>query len=159
MLKRKLPKVVTGVLAIGVWALPATAAMARVEQSKKISETQHIATVATTGTGASFRIISAGIFDGTIGGHPIHGALRAVSKIDSPNTSTVNGTEYDAGGSRSFVLQIHFTISNGQVTDDGSGKWTGGTGSYAHARGSFTIGGSRPVDGASSIDLKGPIAN
>lgn len=62
-----------------------------------------------------------------------------------------------ARGARLFVLHIHFTIANGRVTDHGSGRWTGGTGTYRHARGSFTIAGSCPINGASSIQLHGTI--
>ena len=159
MFKRNVTVGVTGALAIGASFLPAAAAAPNTAHRFAVDETQNIAQVATTGKPGttSLRLISAGAIHGTIGKQPILGALRASGEITSPTTSIVHGTEFDAGGSRLFVLHIQFTIANGRVTDHGSGRWARGTGSYAHAHGSFTIAGSRPVNGASSIHLHGTI--
>jgi hypothetical protein len=48
---------------------------------------------------------------------------------------------------------LHIKIGIG-----GTGKWTGGTGSYRHARGSFKISGSGPVDGVKTSHLTGSIS-
>jgi hypothetical protein len=48
---------------------------------------------------------------------------------------------------------LHIKIGIG-----GTGKWTGATGSYRHARGSFKISGSGPVDGVKTSHLTGSIS-
>jgi hypothetical protein len=55
------------------------------------------------------------------------------------------------------VLHIKFAIVNGQITSSTTGKWTGGTGSYRHARGSFKISSDSPIDGVNTSHLTGSI--
>jgi hypothetical protein len=56
------------------------------------------------------------------------------------------------------VQHLKVAINNGQVTVSGTGKWTGGTGSYRHARGSFKLSGSWPIGGLQTSHLKGSIS-
>ena len=158
MSKNAIAATIAATLVSGAGAV--ASAGARPAHHFKVAETQRIAQVAIAGTPgtASARVISAGTIDGRIGRHPITGALRASGQITSATTSVVHGTEFDAGGSRSFVLHISFVIANGTVTDHGKGRWTGGTGRYVGARGTFTLEGSRPVNGASDLKLRGSIS-
>jgi hypothetical protein len=125
----------------------------------KISETQLISIVGSAGRAGtpSYRAIFAGTLDGTTGGHEIHGALRAVSQYPSFGHSIIHGTEFDAGGSRSFVIKNHYTISNGRSFTHAVGKWTGGTGIYTHARGSFKLTGGGPIGQPGTDQLIGSI--
>jgi hypothetical protein len=131
---------------------------------RKISETQKLADVATHGKpgSAGYGKLIAGTLDGKVGATAIHGALRAVSTFPGSGRETVHGTEYDADGSRSYVIHVHITGSNGHITTTGTGTWTGGTGIYAHARGTFkTSGIVKPSGGGplgyATIHLKGSI--
>lgn len=159
MANRVVTTAVIGALAIAGTASATATAAPQAARHHTISETQNIGMVATTGEPGtpSLRLIQAGVINGTIDAQPIHGALRATSKITSPSDSLVHGTEYDAGGSRAFVLHITFAISDQTVADTGTGRWVGGTGIYAHARGRFRINGTRPVNDAGAIELKGAI--
>ena len=47
--------------------------------------------------------------------------------------------------------RINFIVPNGSAIARGTADGTGGTSTYTHARGSFTIGGSLPINRASSI--------
>ena len=160
MLNRTLAVGIISAIAI---AAPSVAGASRIghrSHTYAISEVQHLATIGTTGTAGTLavRLINAGTIDGTIAARPIHGALRANSQVTSPHTSIVRGTEFDAGGSRHFVLNIRFTIADGRSIDNGTGTWTGGTGTYRNAHGSFTISGSHPLNAASTIQLRGSIS-
>ena len=162
MLNRKLALGISSAIAIAIAAPPAaTASLTRHRQhTYAISEVQHLATIGTTGKVGTraLRLVNAGTIDGTIGTTPIHGALRGNSQVTSPHTSIVRGTEFDTRGSRHFVLNIRFTIDNGQSIDTGTGKWAGGTGAYRNARGTFKISGAHPLNAASTIQLRGSIS-
>jgi hypothetical protein len=124
----------------------------------KISETQKLADVATHGKlgSAGYGKLIAGTLDGRLGATPIHGALRAVSTFPGSGRETVHGTEFDAAGSRSYVIHIRIKGNNGQIITTGTGTWTGGTGTYRHARGTFRTRGV-VVGGYGTIHLKGSI--
>ena len=159
MLKRALAVGIGSAIAI---AAPPTAGATRSPHRAHkytISEVQHIVTIGATGKAGTpaFRLIDVGTIDGTIGTQPIHGALRGSGQLTSPHTSIVRGAEFDQQGLRYFVLDIRFTIVNGSSIDHGTGRWTGGTGTYRNAHGTFTISGSHPLSGASTIDLHGSI--
>lgn len=160
MLNRAAFLVITGTL---LW--PAVAISS--PTTRTISETQNIADVATVGKPhAGFRVVIAGALNGRIGAIPVHGALRAYDRSIGSNRETVRGTEFDARGSRSYVIHVHVkSHPNGRITSKGTGHWIGGTGAYAKAHGAFkTIGsgaiikfvGTRPV-GYLTIHLKGTI--
>jgi hypothetical protein len=151
-----------GIASAIVITAPSLAGAARVPhraRTYRISETQHIATIGSTGQGGTpaFRLINVGTIDGTVGTQPIHGAIRANGQLTGAHTSIVRGTEFDAHGSRHFVLDIRFTIAGALITDHGTGTWSGGTGTYRNARGSFTINGTHPTNGTSTIQLRGNI--
>ena len=103
----------------------------------KISETHKWAAI---GTHAA-----AGFVDGRIGATSVHGAFRSHSQQTGASTEIVRGTEFDARGSRSFVWHDKLSVNNGQITLNGTGSWTGGTGAYRNARGSFKISGRNPI--------------
>jgi hypothetical protein len=133
-------------------------------RTRTISETQKVADVATVGKVGTVgrRVVVAGALNGRIGATPVHGALRAYSKVLPPGRETVRGTEFDAGGSRSYVIHVQVTGSKGRIRTAGTGHWIGGTGVYAHARGAFkTTGRGKIVAGAPggylTIHLKGSI--
>jgi hypothetical protein len=145
-------------IAIG-WLSPASAfAAVRPGHRHTISETQNIAMVGSQGYGSSFRMIYAGTIDGTIDGRPIHGARRVVARTVSAGDEIVRGTEFDASGTRSFVIHNHYTITPDlRSINHGSGAWTGGTGAYRFAHGSFTIVATGKVGGVTTIHLKGNV--
>jgi len=125
----------------------------------KISETHHIARISTQGKPGTdtFRLIAGGTVDGRIGATTVHGAFRSLGQLTGARSETEHGTEFDDGGSRSFVHHIKFAIINGQITTSGSGKWTGGTGAYRHARGSFKLSGGGPLGGVQTSHITGSI--
>jgi hypothetical protein len=134
-------------LAIGLWSL-AAAAVGRSSARLKLSETKRLINVGSRGQPgtAAFRRIKAGTVDGKIGATRVHGAERSLVQIIDSSREIVHGTEFDGRGSRSFVLHIHYTITRaGQRSVKGTGRWTGGTGAYKRARGSFTVSGAGPL--------------
>ena len=143
---------------IGPSLSPAVAA-SHVAHKHRISETGHLANVASRGKAGtpSFRLISAGIFDGKLGSRSISGAIRASVAFTTPGHNVVHGTEFDVGGSRRFVIHSHYVVANGIVTERGRGSWIGGTGRYVHARGTFTINGRGPLTGAVTVRQRGSI--
>jgi hypothetical protein len=144
--------------AIAIGSLPLSGALGatRIVHRHAISETQHIAMVGSQGYGTSFRMIYAGTIDGTIGGRAIHGVRSAVVQTLKVGDEIVRGTEFDASGTRSFVLHNHYTIISGARTiTHGSGTWTGGTGAYRLAHGSFTVRGTAEIGGITTIHLNG----
>ena len=150
----------TFAVAMAVGLLPA-AAVGSSRTDYKISLTHRFIRIGTQGKPGTdtFRLIAAGTVDGRIGARSVHGAFRSLGQLTGPGRETDHGTEFDEGGSRSFVLHIKFAIVNGQITGSGTGKWTGGTGSYRHARGSFKISsGSGPVNGVKTSHLAGSIS-
>ena len=102
-------------------------------------------------------MIKAGTLDGTIGATQIHGALRTLDKPLGPGRENVDGTEFDAGGSRSFVINLHYMITNGRTIETGTGRWTGGTGAYTRAHGMFKDSKVGPVGGVHTFRINGSI--
>jgi hypothetical protein len=153
MLNRGVFIAAMSVLATGSWFAADAAAGASNSSHKvtnhTISETHRYNTI---GSHAA-----AGSVDGRIGTTRVYGAFRAHSQTTGALREIVRGTEFDARGSRSFVFQNNLSVSNGQVTNTGTGRWTGGTGAYRHARGSFKISGSGPLVGVSTSHLTGSI--
>jgi len=150
----------TCALAISCSSLPDALAARQTAQRHRISETQLIAMVGSTGGNfgmPSYRRISAGTLDGTIRNRAVHGALRAVSRYPRFGLSIIHGTEYDAGGSRWFTILNHYTLSNGRSFTHAEGKWTGGTGIYTHARGKFRLTGGGPIGQPGTDQLSGYI--
>lgn len=147
-------------VAIGVWLLPAVAVgsansdhttpQTRRITNHKVSETHKFARIGTR--------TAAGLVDGWIGVRSVHGAFRSQSQQTGASSEIVRGTEFDARGSRSFVFHNKVEVSNGQVNGGGSGRWTGGTGAYRHARGSFTISGGGLIGGVQTSHLRGSIS-
>jgi hypothetical protein len=107
---------------------------------------------------AGFRLIGVGTLTGRIGAAQIHGALRTRVKALGPGRASVEGTEFDAGGSRSFVINLHYMITNGRTIETGTGRWTGGTGAYTRARGRFKDSNVGPVGGLQTSRIKGSIS-
>ena len=149
----------TSLVTIGLSLLPA-AAGGNTSALHQISETRKIITIGTQGKPgtAGFRVIKAGTLDGTIGATQIHGALRTLDKLLGPGRETVDGTEFDAGGSRSFVINLHYMITNGRTIETGTGRWTGGTGAYTRAHGTFKVSGGGPVGGVHTVRLIGNLS-
>ena len=162
MLNRGVFIAAMSVLATGSWFAPDAAVGGSNSNHKvtnhKISETHHWIRVGTQGKPGTdtFRLIAAGTVDGRIGATTVHGAFRSLGQLGA-GSETDHGTEFDEGGSRSFVLHIKFATVNGQITSSTTGNWTGGTGSYRHARGSFKLSGSGPIGGVQTSHLTGSI--
>jgi hypothetical protein len=139
---------------MAVWLLPAASVgsskSGRKITNHKISETRKFARIGTEGV--------AGLVDGRIGATSVHGAFRDVGQFTSSSSEVDRGTEFDARGSRSFVQHLTVAINDGQVTVSGTGKWTGGTGSYRAARGSFKLSGRWPIGSLQTSHLKGSIS-
>lgn len=153
-------------LTIGASLIPG-AASAR--SQRRITETRTITRVGAQGKPGThtFHDLGAGTLDGRIGGRPVHGAERTSSKIietwvDDHHHLTgrelVHGTQFDARGSRSFLLHLNYTVLNQQIILLGTGNWTGGTGSYRRARGTFRISGGGPLGGVHTTHLTGTIS-
>ena len=160
MSNRRVLLAAVSTLAIGMQLVPA-AAVGSPTTRHKISETHTVITIGSQGKPGtdSFRLITAGAIDGRIGATRFHGAERALVKLIGSSREIVRGTEFDLGGSRSFVLHIDATTTtNGQVIESGTGTWTGGTGSYKNARGTFRISGGGPLGGVHTVHIKGSIA-
>jgi len=149
----------TSLVAIGLSLLPAAAAC-KTSALHQISETRKIITIGTQGKPgtAGFRVMKAGTLDGTIGATQMHGALRTLDKPLGPGRENIDGTEFDAGGFRSFVINLHYMITNGRTIETGTGRWTGGTGAYTRAHGTFKIGGGGPVGGVHTVRLIGNLS-
>ena len=149
----------TTLIAIGLWPLP-TAAGGKTSARHRISETRRVIEIGTQGKPgtASFRLIGVGTLDGTIGAAQIHGALRTRIQTLGPGRAIVEGTEFDTDGSRSFVINLHYTITNGQAFETGTGRWTGGTGTYTRAHGSFKDSNVGPVGGVKTSRINGTIS-
>jgi hypothetical protein len=151
------------VLATGSWFGPATAVGRSTPNHKttnhKISETHRWVNLGTQGKPGTdtFRGFTAGLVDGRIGATSVHGAFRSLEQFTSSSTAIVGSTDFDARGSRSSLLHLKFAIINGQITRSGTGKWTGGTGAYRHARGSFKLSGGGPVGGVQTSHITGSI--
>jgi hypothetical protein len=164
MLNRGVFIAAMSVLATGSWFAPGAAVGGSNSNHKvtnhKISETHKFVRLGTEGKPGTdtFRLIAAGTVDGRIGARSVHGAFRSLGQFPGSGRETDHGTEFDEGGSRSFVLHIKFAIVNGQITSSTTGNWTGGTGSYRHARGSFKISGSGPIGGVQTSHLTGSIS-
>ena len=150
----------TSAVAMTVGLLPAAAvgrsrsnrniSEARTVTTHKLSETRKLINIA--GTGA------VGLVDGRIGARSVHGAFRDVGQFTNSGTEIDRGTEFDGRGSRSFVQHLDLAVNNGRVTVTGTGTWTGGTGAYRHARGSFKLSGGGPIRGVLTSHLKGSIS-
>jgi hypothetical protein len=138
----------------------AAAAGGHTSGSRQISETRKVISVGTQGKPgtAGFRLIGVGTLDGRIGAAQIHGALRTRVKALGPGRVSVDGTEFDAGGSRSFVISLHYTLTNGRTIETGTGRWTGVTGAYTRARGSFKDNDAGPVSGLQTSRINGTIS-
>lgn len=107
-----------------------------------LRETEAQTTLSSSGN----RSITLAILDGKIGGKSVHGAARAISIFSSPTTGTGKRTEFDQYGSRNASLTFNVVINpDGSRTGTGRGHWTGGTGRYKGATGSFTIKGTIPA--------------
>ena len=164
MLNRGVFIAAMSVLATGSWFAPDAAVGGSNSNHKvtnhKISETHKFVRLGTEGKPGTdtFRVIAAGTVDGRIGAGSVHGAFRDVSQLTSSGSDIDRGTEYDARGSRSFVMNNNFRIINGQVTNSATGRWTGGTGTYRDARGSFKISGGGPLGGVQTSHLTGSIS-
>jgi hypothetical protein len=146
-------------VAMGMGLLPAVA-VGSSNTSHRISETRVLIGLGTEGKPftSNFRNIAAGTVDGRIGATSVHGAFRDLGQFTSSSSEIDRGTEFDVRGSRSFVQHLTFAINNGQVALSGTGKWTGGTGSYRHARGSFKLIGGGPLGGVGTSHLNGSIS-
>jgi hypothetical protein len=153
MLNRGVFIAAMSVLATGSWFAADAAAggsnSSHTVTNHEISETHKFNTI---GSHAS-----AGSVDGRIGATSVHGAFRSHSQTTGPLSEIVRGTEFDGRGSRSFVFHDNFSVSNGQVTINATGRWTGGTGAYQHARGNFKITGTNPIGGVQTSHLTGSI--
>jgi hypothetical protein len=149
----------TSAVAMGVGLLPAVA-VGSSNTSHRISETRVLIGLGTEGKPgtSNFRNIAAGTVDGWIGATSVHGAFRDLGQVTSSSSGIDRGTEFDVRGSRSFVQHLTFAINNGHVALSGTGKWTGGTGSYRHARGSFKLIGGGPLGGVLTSHLNGSIS-
>jgi hypothetical protein len=164
MLNRGVFIAAVSVLATGSWFAPDPAVGGSNSNQKvtnhKISETYKFVSLGFEGKPGTdmFRQIAAGTVDGRIGARSVHGAFRDVGQFTSSHSSIDRGTEYDARGSRSFVMHNTFSISsNRQVTNNSTGRWTGGTGAYRHARGRFKLSGGGPLGGVQTSHLTGSI--
>ena len=150
-------------LATGLWFGPAAAVGSSTPSHKitshRFSETRKFIRVGTEGKPGtdSFRLITVGLVDGRIGGTSVHGAFRDLGHLIGSGREIDQGTEFDARGSRSFVQHLRLAIRNGQVTVSGTGRWTGGTGSYRHARGRFKLSGGGPLGSVGTSHLTGSI--
>jgi hypothetical protein len=122
-----------------------------------VSELHTVITLGTRGAPgtSSSRFLVVGTIDGWIGQMQVHGAERSLIQDLGSRKEIVRGTEFDRNGSRSFVIRITRIVANGRTRESGTGKWTGGTGLYEHARGTFRIRARGPGVGVHSVHFAG----
>jgi hypothetical protein len=104
---------------------------------KAISMTQRLFQYASTGapplSGSNSYV---GSSDGRIGRASVHGALRGVNVYTGGGSFRGKNTIFDPAGSIRITFQAK-VVAPGQIA--GAGTFTGGTGKYKGARGSFTF--------------------
>ena len=123
------------IVAVGVLALGGAPTIAGSAHAFKLT----IATgeLTTTQTSSS----QAGIISSRLGA----GAVAIYNTDTSPTTASSRGIAYFANGSITFRSTLTGSQSpDGGRTLKGKGTITGGTGTYRHARGSFTFTGDSP---------------
>lgn len=154
----------TAVAASGTtWAMAATNSAHRAATKKKpvnhhLHGTVKLLGIAPSGppppNGAQ---LYAGVADGTVAGKTVHGAVRGINKDTTINgvvTFTGTGTLYGSAGTFVFTLNGKTgTPTANTLPISGTGKFTGGTGAYKGAKGTFTFQGSVPTDGKSPVSL------
>jgi hypothetical protein len=88
-----------------------------------------------------------GIVDGTLCGKPFTGATRVVITYTAPGQSTITPETFGPLGSFKGQAQGRGVPQpDGSTALSGSGKFTGGTGIYKGATGSFSSTGTRPAN-------------
>lgn len=139
----------------GLLVLAAPAAMRSTRHP--VSEMHRVTTIGSQVApgAAGIRFIVVGTTDGTIGSSQIHGAERSLVQHIDPSKEIVRGQEFDPSGSRSFIINITRAVRNGRIIERGRGKWTGGTGRYRRARGTFRIRGDGPNTGVYTVQFVG----
>lgn len=135
------------------WAGATTAHQARAHSVKL---TERLFQYSSTGSPpASGTNSYAGTSDGHIGATSVHGTVRGTNAYPGGSTFTGKNTIFDPAGS----IRISFKASLGAGGDvSASGKFTGGTGRYRGARGTFTFT-ATPQGGSTYLRiLKGTIS-
>jgi len=136
-------------------AAPSLAYAATNKRAKSVKTTQRITTLFTTAQGAT----NVGTSDGRIARATVHGALRAVATNTTPTTFTAKGTLFYRAGTLRYTLHGTATgNSDGSLTFIGSGTFTGGTGHYSGAHGSFTFTGTKPANSFETWKLSGKVS-
>lgn len=103
-------------------------------------------------------MITVGAIDGRIGAKRFHGAERAHGQLIGSTREIVDGTGFDLGGSRSSVLHIDATITNGQIIEGGTGRATSPKRSFKNARNTFRISSGARTGAYTPVHIKGSIA-
>jgi hypothetical protein len=89
--------------------------------------------------------------------------VKPASLTLTPTTggSIAKGSLYDGQGSLGirFVFAVAAPTAGGSSTISGTGKVLTGTGVYTHARGSFTVTGTRSATGVIALKLKGRVTH
>lgn len=98
--------------------------------------------------------IEAATLDGKIAGRTIHGAMRAVVTYHGPNPPTTRVVEFGPDGSWSSKSKV-VPEQNGVFHADGT--FTGGTGAYRGASGSFKAIGTTDSNGVFTIHRTGTL--
>jgi hypothetical protein len=103
--------------------------------------------------------MNVGTTDGKLAGVTVHGARRAVAVNTAATSFTSRGALfYPAGSLRYTVHGTATTTSDGTLKFSGSGKLTGGSGTYGRAHGSFTFSGSKPTNSFETWTLTGKVS-
>ena len=100
-----------------------------------------------------------GTSDGTIAGAGVHRALRATIKILTPAKLTAKGTLFYAAGTLRYTLNGALTSGPaGSLHFSGTGAFTGGTGNYRGAHGTFTGSGTKPAGSFETFTFRGKVS-
>lgn len=126
-----------------------TAALAAKKRQHKVNVTVAAAAVGTAGPAS----IIAGTTSGTLKGAVVYRATSAPNN-QIKNTFTVFTAKGTIKGS---ALVTATPQPDGTATFAGSGKVTGGTGTYKGAKGTFTATGNSTTDGVIHLTLKGTV--
>ena len=143
---------VCGAIAITV---AQTASATSTQKAKTITTTQRLVIMSASGP----KLTIVGTSDGKIAGAGVHGAVRAISVPGTPPKFTASGTLFYLSGTLRYTLTGMTSAGpNGSVSLRASGRFTGGTGAYAGARGAFTGSGTKPANSFETFTFKGKVS-
>ena len=139
-------------LALGLVVAGSTSVAFAKKHKKTVKLTAEIAQVSPSGASP---IIDAGTVSGTFGA----GAVILRSTVTGTTITSKGKVWYDKGTITSTATVNAAVQPDGSITYTGTGRITGGTGKFKHAKGKFTITGTSPPNdpGHATLQTSGPL--